>query len=58
MGGIDRSVLKEKDGYDYDDANSWDEHDFDVGGKEVAEWGNNERYEGDSDDDDGESEYE
>ena len=30
--GIDISVLKEKEGEDYDDANLWEEH--------GAEWGN------------------
>ena len=55
---MDGSVLKEKEGNDYDDANSWDEHNFDVREKEGAEWGNNERDEGDSDYDDEESEEE
>ena len=32
-GDIDRSVMKEKEGDDYDNADSWDEHNFDVGGK-------------------------
>ena len=41
--GIEEYVLEEKEGNDYDDANSWDENDFDVGGKEGAEWENNER---------------
>ena len=53
-----RSVLKEKDGDNYDDADTWDEQDFDVGGKEGAEWGNNERDEGGDKDDNEESEEE
>ena len=58
MGGIGGSVLKEKEGDDYDDADSWDEHDFDVGGKEGAEWGKNERDKGDGDKNDEDSEEE
>ena len=50
-GNIDGSVLKEKEGDNYDDADSWDEHNFDVRGKEGADWGN---YERDKVDDDGE----
>ena len=46
-GGIDSSVLKEKEGDDYDDANSWDKLDLYVGVKEGAEWENNERDKGD-----------
>ena len=42
-GSIDGSVLKKKDGDYYDDADSWDEHYLDMGGKEGTEWGNNER---------------
>ena len=57
-GGINRSVLKEKEGDDYDDVKSWDKHDFYVGKKEGEELGNNERDEGDGDDDDGEREEE
>ena len=34
-GGIDSSAPK---GDNKDDAELWDEHDFDVGGKEGAEW--------------------
>ena len=49
--GIDGSVLKKEEGDNYDNANLWDEHDFDVGGKEGEDWGNNERDEGDRDDD-------
>ena len=47
-GVIDGSVLKEKEGNDYNVADLWDEHDFDVVGKEGTEWGNNERDEGNS----------
>ena len=57
-GGINGSVLKEKEGDDYDDSNSWDEQDFDVGGKDGEEWGKNERDEGKEDDDDEEIEEE
>ena len=32
--------MKEKESNDYGDFYSWDEHDFDVGGKEEAERGN------------------
>ena len=35
-GGINESIMKNKEGNDYDDADSWDEHDFDVGGKDGA----------------------
>ena len=56
--GIDGYVLKEKEGNDYDDANLWDEHNFDVGGKDGAEWGNDERGEGDGNNNDEESEEE
>ena len=45
-GGIYRSVLKEKEGDIYNDNNLWDEHNFDVGGKEGEEWGNDEKEEG------------
>ena len=55
-GGIDRSVLKEKEGDNYNNADSWENHDFDVGGKEGEEWGNDERYKGENDN--GESEEE
>ena len=46
-GGIDGSLMKEKEGDDYKGADSWDEHNFDVGGKGGEEWGKNERDEGD-----------
>ena len=59
MGGIDGSVLKEKEGNNYDNSDSWDEHNFDGGGgKEGAEWGNNKRDKGKDEDDDEESEEE
>ena len=32
--------MKEKEGNDYNNADSWGEQDFDVRGKEGAEWGN------------------
>ena len=43
--------MKEKEGNDYDDSESWDEYDFDLRGKEGLEWGNNERDKGDGIDD-------
>ena len=49
-GGIDGSVLKEKEGGNYDDAGSWDDHDFDVAGKGGAERGNDVRDEGNCND--------
>ena len=57
-GGINGSVMKEKECDDYGDAKSWDEHDFDVGGKEGAEWGNNESDKDDGDDNDNDEESE
>ena len=44
-GGIEGPIPKEKEG-DGDDsaAKLWDKHDFNVGGKEGAEWGNGEKY--------------
>ena len=57
-GGVDGSVLNEKDGDNYDDANSWDRHNLDVRAKEGTEWGNEERDEGDSNNDHEESEEE
>ena len=57
-GGINGSVMKEKECDDYGDAKLWDERDFYVGGKEGAEWGNDKRDEGDGDDDNEESEEE
>ena len=33
IGGFDGSILKDKEGNNYDDANSWDKHYFYVGGK-------------------------
>ena len=53
---MDGSVLKEKEGNDYDDANSWDDQHFDVREKEGVEWGNDERDEGNNDNEDAESE--
>ena len=44
--------MKDKEGNDYGDSDSWDEHYFDVGGKEGEEWGNDEREEGGNNDDD------
>ena len=52
------SVLKEKEGDNYDDTDSWDEHYFDVERKEGEEWGNNERDEGDGNGNNEESEEE
>ena len=57
-GGINGSVLKEKEGDDYNDADSWNEHNFDVGGKDEAEWGNNKRDEDNSNNDDADIEEE
>ena len=45
---MDGSVLKEKEGDNYDDEKSWDELNFDVREKEREEWGNDERDEVDS----------
>ena len=50
-GGIAGFVLKEKEGENDDDnsdAGSWDKNDFDVGGKDGAEWGNSEKGNGDN----------
>ena len=55
---MDGFVLKEKEGDNYDDANSWDEHNLDVREKEGSKWGNDERDEGNSDNDNEESEEE
>ena len=55
---MDRSVLKDKEGDDYDDANLWGQHNFDVREKEGAEWGNDERDEGDSNNDNEDTEEE
>ena len=57
-GGVDRSVLKEKEGDDYDDANLWDRNNFDKREKEGTEWGNDKRDKGDSNNDDEESKEE
>ena len=32
--------MKEKEGDDYNDADLWDEHNFDLGGKDGEEWEN------------------
>ena len=45
--GIDGSILKDKEGENYEDADLWDEHNLDVGGEEGTEWGDNKRDEGD-----------
>ena len=50
--------MKDKGSDYYDNSDSWDEHDFDVGGKEGAEWGNNERDKGEGNGNDEESEEE
>ena len=47
--------MKEKEGNDYGNADSWDGNNFGVGGKEGAEGGNNERDEGDGNENDGEN---
>ena len=52
------SVLKEKESDEYNNADSWDDHGFNMEGKEGAEWGNNERYEGNGDNDNEASEEE
>ena len=57
-GGVDGSVLNEKEGDNYDDANSWDRHNLDVRAKDGTEWGNDERDEGDSNNTDEEREEE
>ena len=57
-GGINGSVLKEKEGDKYDDADSWDEHDFDVGGEEGSECGDNGSDEGEGEGNNEESEEE
>ena len=54
-GGIDGYVMKEKEGENYDDANSGEEQKFDDVGKEGTEWGSNERDEGDGGDNNEES---
>ena len=54
-GGINRSASK---GVNKDGAYSWDGHNLDVGVKEGATWGYNERDNGNGDDDDKESEEE
>ena len=55
---MDGSVLNEKEGDNYDDANSWDRHNSDVRAKEGIEWGNDERDKGNSNNNDEEREEE
>ena len=50
--------MKDKEGKNYNDAYSWDEKNFDVGGKEGAEWGDDGRDDSDNDDEDRKEEEE
>ena len=32
--------MKDKEGNNYNNVDSWEDHDFDVGGEDGTEWGN------------------